>query len=170
MVEKTTDVSPRSGDGGETLTPDDQINFSSKASQSPMLESRRSRSDRKLGRLNSCSTSVVDQSPQFQMKIAATSGYNSNLEQIEQTAVPPVVDSIEQLYGQISMFDLITEDARGESDSEGEDANLTKYRARMEVLNSDLHEIFDGEDGGEGEGEVESSNIITEPPKTGKIK
>lgn len=74
MVEKTTDASPRSGDGGETLTPDDQINFSSKASQSPMLESRRSRSDRKLGRLNSCSTSVVDQSPQFQMKIAATLG------------------------------------------------------------------------------------------------
>ena len=68
------------------------------------------------------------------------------------------------------MFDLITEDARGESDSEGEDANLTKYRARMEVLNSDLHEIFDGEDGGEGEGEVESSNIITVEPKSGKMK
>lgn len=68
------------------------------------------------------------------------------------------------------MFDQITEGCRGESDSEGEDANLNKYRARMEVLNSDLHEIFDGEDGGEGEGEVESSNIITEQPKLGKMK
>jgi len=28
MVEKTRDDSPRSGDGGETLTPDNQINFS----------------------------------------------------------------------------------------------------------------------------------------------
>lgn len=60
MVEKTTNLSPRSGDGGETLSPDDQINFSSKNSQSPMIELRRSRSDRKADRLNSCSTSVVE--------------------------------------------------------------------------------------------------------------
>ena len=59
------------------------------------------------------------------------------------------------------MFDLITEDARGESDSEGEDA-VNKYRTRMDVLNSDLHEIFDCEDGGEGEGEVESVSISGE--------
>jgi|LauGreDrversion4_2_1035121.scaffolds.fasta_scaffold911404_1 hypothetical protein len=50
------------------------------------------------------------------------------------------------------MFDLITEDARGESDSEGEDARRT-----MDVLNSDLHEIYDGE----GEDCGEASNIIT---------
>jgi hypothetical protein len=61
-------------------------------------------------------------------------------------------------------------DARGESsDGEGDSQNLHKFRARIDVLNSDLHEIFDGEDQGEGEGEVEGIDI-TDQTKDVKLK
>jgi len=71
------------------------------------------------------------------------------------------------------MFDQLTEDndARGESDSDvdqGESPthNLAKYRHKIEVLNSDLHElIFDGEDDGEdGDGGTD------QPAKKHKVK
>ena len=43
-------------------------------------------------------------------------------------------------------------DALGESsDSEGDSSNLQRLRNRLDVLNSNLHEIFEGEDQGEGE-------------------
>ena len=70
-------------------------------------------------------------------------------------------ESIEQLYGQISMFDQITEEndyGRGEGDSDsandGEDAttHIRKFRQQIEHLNSDLHDlIYEGEDGDSAE-------------------
>ena len=56
------------------------------------------------------------------------------------------------------MFDQLTEelDARGESSNDGEGdstCNLKKLRNKMEILNSDLHEIYEGEDACEGEGD-----------------
>ena len=75
--------------------------------------------------------------------------------------VNPSQQSIEQLYGQISMFDQITEEnyyGRGEqsddSQDEGEDANrrIKKFRQQIEHLNSDLHDlIYSGEDEESGE-------------------
>ena len=49
------------------------------------------------------------------------------------------VSEIEQLYGQISMFDLMTE-GRGEDsgDGEGDSDKLHDYREKVNVLNSDL--------------------------------
>ena len=69
----------------------------------------------------------------------------------------PNQSSIEQLYGQISMFDQITEEnfyGRGEGDEEsdedeGEDATgrIKRFRQQIEHLNSDLHDlIYSGED------------------------
>ena len=73
--------------------------------------------------------------------------------------------SIDQLYGQISMFDQITEEnyyGRGEQSDqsdEGEDAtkNIKKFRQQIEHLNSDLHDlIYSGEEDDEGEDGIDS--------------
>ena len=59
------------------------------------------------------------------------------------------------------MFDQFTEEiGRGEEsdDGEGDSNKLHDYREKVNVLNSDLHEIIDhGE--GEGEGEYEGISI-----------
>lgn len=77
--------------------------------------------------------------------------------------------SIDQLYGQLSMFDQLTEDnydARGESSDEVEDANthnLEKYRKKIEVLNKDLHVIYDGEADSEEDESSDSEKIRIQP-------
>lgn len=70
------------------------------------------------------------------------------------------VSEIEQLYGQISMFDLMTE-GRGEDsgDGEGDSNKLHDYREKLNVLNSDLHEIIEPEEDAMGEGEDEYEGI-----------
>jgi hypothetical protein len=63
------------------------------------------------------------------------------------------------------MFDLMT-DGRGEEsdDGEGDSNKLHDIREKVNVLNSDLQELFDlGEDCvGEGEGEIEGISINEE--------
>lgn len=82
--------------------------------------------------------------------------------------------SIEQLYGQISMFDQITEEnyyGRGEqsdASDEGEDAtqNIKKFRQQIEHLNSDLHDlIYSGEDEGES-GPEDDLDCVTQTRST----
>jgi len=87
----------------------------------------------------------------------------------EQDSHPPKIQSsveeIDQIYGQISMFDLMTEGRPEDSDDgEGDSNKLHDIREKVNVLNSDLHEIIDlGEDCvGEGEGEIEGISINEE--------
>ena len=94
------------------------------------------------------------------------------------TQLAPPAQPIEQLYGQISMFDYLTEEndfCRGESDSgdgEGDSThNIHKFRQKMEVLNQDLHhdQIFDGEDGEDADLDEDSPDVLNTKMKI-KVK
>ena len=81
---------------------------------------------------------------------------------------------IEQLYGQISMFDLVTEEMIGWGEDD-ENQGDNKMQEDKHALNSDLQEIFDGEDECEGCGEGVNGNQeatvkLKNKPKWGKLQ
>ena len=81
---------------------------------------------------------------------------------------------IEQLYGQISMFDLVTEEMIGWGEDDENQGDIEMLEDKH-ALNSDLQEIFDGEDECEGCSErlgshQEETVKLKNKPKWGKLQ